>query len=140
MSANWGNSNVGDRESFNITITRGMVTDFASLTGDKNLLHADRVFAQEKGFDDCVAHGMLLASLFSRLVGMYFLGNDNMYLSQTAEFRKPVLVGDVVTVAGEITEKLESVSLLRIKTTITNAQGEIAVLGEAKVGDRHYGG
>lgn len=139
MSANWEHIKAGDKESFNVTVTSGMVSDFMALTGDKNPLHADRTFAQEKGFEDCVVHGMLLAGLFSRLVGMYFLRNDAVYLSQNSEFRKPVLVGDTITVAGEVIEKLESIAMLRIKTTITNAQGEIAVSGEAKVGDKHYG-
>ncbi len=133
MSVDWSKINVGDEASFEVTVTEGMVSGFVGVTGDDNPLHTDEPFARALGFPKKVAHGMLVGSLFSTLVGKHFLGDDNLYLSQSLTFRKPVLVGDTVCVRGVVTEKIESAKILRIETTIASAGGEVAIRGEAQV-------
>ncbi|MEK7524458.1 MAG: MaoC family dehydratase [Patescibacteria group bacterium] len=132
MSAEWPNISVGDEASFEIMVTEDMVSKFVEVSGDDNPLHADSSFAVLKGFSKKVAHGMLLGSLFSRLVGRHFFGDDNLYISQTLQFRKPVLIGDTVLVKGVITDKIESAKILRIRTTIESG-GTVAISGEAQV-------
>lgn len=133
MSVDWSKINVGDEASFEVVITEVMVSKFVGATGDDNPLHTDGSFAAAKGFPKKVVHGMLLGSLFSRLVGKYFLGDDNLYLSQTLQFRKPVLVGDTICVRGVVRDKIESAKILRIETTIESTGGEVALRGEAQV-------
>lgn len=130
--AGWSKINIGDAASFSVTVTDSMLAAFAGITGDNNPLHADGAFALAKGFPKRVAPGMLLASFFSRLAGKYFLGDDNLYLSQTLAFRKPVLLGDTVTVKGIVKDKIESAKILRIETTVESG-GAVAVSGEAQV-------
>ena len=132
MKTSWEKINIGDKELFEVEITQEMVSKFVEVTGDDNALHTDESFAQAKGFNNKVVHGMLLGSLFSKLVGKHFLGDDNLYLSQNASFRKPVFIGDRVIVSGIIKEKIESAKILRIETTITGSSG-VAVTGEAQV-------
>lgn len=132
MNAKWSTIKVGDEVTFEVTLTEAMVSKFVEVTGDDNPLHTDASFAAAKGFPKRVAHGMLLASFFSRLAGKYFLEVDNLYLSQTLQFRKPVLVGDAVLVKGVIKDKIESEKILRIETTIESG-GVVAVSGEAQV-------
>lgn len=132
MNANWLKINIGDQSFFSVTITEAMATKFVSVTGDNNLLHIDESFAKKKGFAKRVVHGMLLGSLFSTLVGKHFLGDDNLYLSQTLQFRRPVLLGDTVLVKGVVQDKIESAKILRIKTIIESG-GEVVLSGEAQV-------
>lgn len=129
----WEKIKIGDQASFTITITSKMIKYFIALTGDNNFLHTDDSFARSKGFSKRVAHGLLLTSLFSRLVGKYFLGDHNLYLSQNVSFKKPVFVGDKVLVTGRVENKTESINVIIIKTMILFTDGTIAASGEAMV-------
>jgi acyl dehydratase len=67
---------IGQKKSFEVVVTESMVDDFAKLSGDNNLLHMDENYAKSNNFKGRVCHGMLLASFFSRLAGMYIPGKN----------------------------------------------------------------
>ena len=89
-------------------------------------------FAQSSGFKNRVCHGMLLSSLFSRLVGMYIPGKYSLYFSQTLDFVNPSIINDTITVVGKVISKTESTKLITLKTTIKNSFCNL-VEGNAKV-------
>ncbi len=65
---------IGSVHSFTRTITHDDVLKFAELSGDLNPLHLSEVFGRSSQFGKNVVHGMLTASLFSTLLGMYCPG------------------------------------------------------------------
>ena len=85
-----------------------------------------------KNFKTVVCHGMLLASFFSRIVGMYLPGKNSLYFSQSLNFIKPAFVNDTVTVSGKIIAKSNSTKIITLKMSICNIETEL-VSGEAKV-------
>ena len=93
---------IGLTKQFQIAITESMIDDFAKISGDYNPLHMDEKFAQSRDFKNRVCHGMLLGSLFSRLIGMYVPGKYGLYFSQTLNFVNPTIVDDTVTVTGKV--------------------------------------
>ena len=109
-----------------------MIDEFAKISGDYNPLHMDEKFAQSKDFKNRVCHGMLLGSLFSRLVGMYIPGKYSLYFSQTLDFVNPSIINDTVTVIGKVISKSEFTKLITLKTTIKNSFCNL-VEGNAKV-------
>jgi len=123
---------IGLTKQFQITITESMIDDFAKISGDYNPLHMDEKFAQSRDFKNRVCHGMLLGSLFSRLIGMYVPGKYGLYFSQTLNFVNPTTVNDTVTVTGKVISKNESTKIIKLKTTIKNSS-HVLVDGEAKV-------
>ena len=123
---------IGLTKQFQITITESMVDDFAKISGDNNPLHMDEKFAQSRDFINRVCHGMLLGSLFSRLVGMYIPGKHGLYFSQTLNFVNPSTVNDTVTITGKVISKSESTKIIELKTTIKNSS-HVLVDGKAKV-------
>ena len=123
---------IGLTKQFQITITESMIDDFAKISGDYNPLHMDEKFAQSRDFTNRVCHGMLLGSLFSRLIGMYIPGKHGLYFSQTLNFVNPSTVNDTVTITGKVMSKSESTKIIRLKTTIKNSSHDL-VDGEAKV-------
>jgi acyl dehydratase len=123
---------IGLTKQFQITITESMIDDFAKISGDYNPLHMDEKFAQSRDFKNRVCHGMLLGSLFSRLVGMYVPGKYGLYFSQTLNFVNPTTVNDTVTVTGKVISKNESTKIIKLKTTIKNSS-HVLVDGKAKV-------
>ena len=68
------------------------VIDFARVTGDNNPLHLDAAFAAQTPFKRPIIHGMLGASVFTKVLGTEFPGHGSVYTGQTLEFLRPMFV------------------------------------------------
>ena len=123
----------GLQTKFVIKIDESMIKEFANICGDHNPLHVDQKYAEQTMFGKRVCHGMLLASFFSRLIGMYLPGKNALYFSQSLKFISPCFINDNIIIEGEVIEKSTSTRLITLKTTITNNTGNRLVDGEAKV-------
>ena len=124
---------VGQKANFFKKIDFALVNDFAKISGDFNPLHMSEEYASTTNFGKRVCHGMLLASFFSQLVGMYLPGKNSLYFSQTLNFRNPCFIDDNITIEGEIIEKKSNVKLITVKTTIHNQDGKCLIDGIGKV-------
>ncbi|MEK7551819.1 MAG: MaoC family dehydratase [Patescibacteria group bacterium] len=123
---------VGDSYSFSEIVTADKVYEFARLTGDYNPLHVNLKFGKRSIFGNNIAHGMFVASFFSKLIGMYCPGERSLYLSQTLNFRKPVFFNDKITVNGTVTDKADSFNIVSIKMEISK-EGIVLVDGIAMI-------
>lgn len=107
------------------------------MTGDLNPLHLDEMLAKKSIFKGRVAHGLLIASLISTVLGTKLPGPGTIYLSQNIKFNKPVRIGDVITATVEIKEiinrKESKPPIIKLKTFCTNQKNEIVLEGEAVV-------
>ncbi|HEV7348289.1 MaoC family dehydratase [Telluribacter sp.] len=72
--------------------TQADVEAFAQVTGDNNPLHLDSDFAAATPFKRPIIHGMLGASVFTKVLGTEFPGFGSVYLKQTIEFMRPMFV------------------------------------------------
>ena len=124
---------LGLKKSFEIEITDSLVNSFAELSGDFNPLHTNKDYAISNGFGNKVCHGMLLASLFSRLTGMYLPGKGSLFFSQSLNFISPAFIDDKVTVEGEIVKISRSTGMVTIKTIIKKENNIRLITGDAKV-------
>ena len=123
----------GLRESFELQITELLVDEFAKNSGDFNPLHIDSTYAESTKFKKKICHGMLLASFFSRLIGMHIPGKHALYFSQTLNFLEPCYIEDYIKVEGELLDKSMATRIITIKTSIFNDSGKCLVDGIAKV-------
>ena len=123
---------IGKVICFNRKITLKDVEAFALLSGDKNPLHMDEAFGRNSKFKKNIVHGMLCASLFSTLVGMYCPGKNCLYLGQSLQFKLPLFHDEAVEVRGTILEKFDALKIIKMKTEIIRSK-EIIVTGEARV-------
>jgi 3-hydroxybutyryl-CoA dehydratase len=125
---------VGDNASFSKTITESDIHSFSSYTADFNPIHVDEVYATTsslgKKMGGRIAQGMLSASLFSTLVGMFIPGKGALYVSQTCYFKRPVKIGDTLRAECEVVEKMDK-NRVRLATRCRNQHGDIVVEGEA---------
>ena len=124
---------LGYTKNFSVKINEEMLNNFANISGDFNPLHMDEQHAKATQFKRRVCHGMLLASFFSRLIGMYIPGKFSLYFSQSLNFRAPCFIDDEITITGTVTEKHNSTKMLTLKTTIFNQNENCVVDGIAKV-------
>ena len=125
---------IGLTESFETTITDQQLMLFEQITGDCNPLHNSETFAKEKGFPGKVAYGMLTASFLSTLAGVYLPGENSLIHSVEVKFTKPILVGDTITITGEVKEKNEHFPVFTMNVTMVNQRGEKVLRGTMKVG------
>ena len=125
---------VGDTASFSKTITESDIHSFSAITADFNPIHVDEVYATTSALGrkmgGRIAQGMLSASLFSTLVGMYIPGKGALYVSQTCNFKRPVKIGDTIRAECRVVEKLEKFRI-RMITTCSNQRDEVVIEGEA---------
>jgi len=124
---------IGQTETFELVITESMLDDFARLSGDYNPLHMNENYANSTIFKRRVCHGMLVASFFSRLVGMYIPGKNALYFSQTLKFIHPCFIDDTLKIEGKVLDKSESTKLITLKTSVFNDMGKCIIDGQAKV-------
>ena len=124
---------IDDKIEFTLQVTEKMTESFAELSGDYNPIHIDQEYASKTKFGKKICHGMLLASFFSRLIGMYIPGKNALYFSQSLNFKNPCFINDKITIVGLVIEKKSSTQMIKLKTTIKNLKNQIILDGEAKV-------
>lgn len=115
-----------------IKVSDEMVTEFAKITGDDNPLHLDEKFASKTQFGRRIAHGMLIVSLISKVLGKDFPGAGTVYVSQSVKFRKPVYIGDTVKIHVEVKDINVDKRRLFLNTIVTDMDKEV-ITGEAEV-------
>ncbi len=126
----------GMHESFLVRITEDMEDAFRNMTGDVNPLHKDDTYAYEIGegkFRGHISFGMLTASFYSTLVGVWLPGKYSLIHSLDIKFQKPVYEDDELTITGEIIEKQEALRLIIINAEIRNQNRQIVSKAKIKV-------
>ena len=89
---------IGMEASITHTVTAQDIADFARVSGDINPVHLDEAYAATTPFKQCIAHGILTASYISAVFGTKLPGPGSIYISQTLNFKAPVLIGaEVIT-------------------------------------------
>ena len=125
---------VGQTASFAKTISESDVYGFAGLVGDFNSAHLNQVEAEKGIFGRRVAHGMLVGSLISTVLGMKLPGSGTIYLEQNLKFRRPVYFGDTATATVTVAEVIdEAKGIYRMDTDVTNQNGDVVTEGYAVV-------
>lgn len=128
---------VGMKASFSKIFTKEMEDSFRIISGDDNPLHKDDEFARQISngkYGKHVSFGMLTASLYSTIAGMYLPGKYSLIHSfDELSFLRPVFEGDELTVEGKITDKDVDLRLIRIKVSIKNQNNKIVSRARMKV-------
>ena len=124
----------GQIETFSVAVTEEMQASFLVTTGDINPIHSDESYAKGRGFKGRLVYGMLTASFYSTLVGTLLPGEKCLFHETEIKFRKPVLIGDILTITGECIEKNDTFKLLTIKAKIRNQNQELVSSAKLKVG------
>src|SRR5579862_6163467 len=96
---------IGDTASLVRTLTEKDIQVFAIMSGDINPAHVDTEFAHSDLFKKIIGHGMWGGALISTVLGTQLPGPGTIYLGQTIRFKRPVGIGDTLTVQVTAIEK-----------------------------------
>lgn len=124
---------IGDKALLRKAFTEDEVFQFANISADKNPLHLDKDFGEASVFGQRIVHGMLVASLFSGLIGMELPGEGSIYLGQSLTFKAPVAIDEQVTASVEIINIREDKPIVTLRTVCINSEGRVVIEGEAVV-------
>ncbi|MBV9616767.1 MAG: MaoC family dehydratase [Ktedonobacteraceae bacterium] len=124
---------LGAQATLSRVITEHDIVLFAEVSGDKNPLHLDAVYAERSLFGKRIAHGFLIGSLISAVLGNILPGPGSIYLGQTLKFLAPIHVGDEVTVLVKVVAVREEKRIVTLHTQCSNQHGTVVLSGEATI-------
>lgn len=116
------------------SFTQEQVNEFCNISGDFNPLHWDEDFAATTPFKKPIIHGALIASVFSKVMGMDFPGSGSVYLKQVSEFKRPLYVGQTYRTFFQVASINELKHTAEITTQVFELErGKLMVDGIASV-------
>ena len=124
---------IGMTSSYEKTVTANDIEVFAGVTGDTNPVHLDAEYAATTPFKARIAHGMFTGGLISAALAMDLPGPGTIYLSQDLQFKRPVCIGDQLSVVLTAIEKHSEKPIVTLSCEVTNQDGKAVVIGTAKV-------
>ena len=121
------NVKIGQKFTYKKIVSSSMIQSYASLIGDKNPLHYK---SKRKSNSKIYAHGMLIGSLVSTLLGSHFPIKNNLLLSINLNFKKPVLPNQKVKVVAAIAGKSDYKNIIMLKINIYQVK-KLLIVGDA---------
>lgn len=124
----------GQVYTHDFSFSQDEVNRFAEVTGDKNPVHLDPEYAAKTMFKRPIMHGMLSASLFSKVFGTLFPGEGTIYLKQSLSFLKPMYVDTKYEAVFTVKDVIGDKNRATIETLIKDkSTGNVCTSGEATV-------
>lgn len=113
-------------------ITQEWIAQWAGATNDFNPIHLDDAKARAMGHDGVIAHGMLSATVVTRIAAAW-LGGPNRLRESAVKFARPVYPGDRLTFRGQVTEVERKCGETKVKWIymVTNAGSASVLEGSA---------
>jgi 3-hydroxybutyryl-CoA dehydratase len=127
------NIKMGEKASFEKTISETDIYLYAGITGDLNPAHINQAAAEQTMFKGRIAHGMLVSGFISAVLGMYLPGPGTIYLGQELKFMAPVRIGDTIRAEAEVIEIIPEKNRIKLKTTCYNQENKVVIDGTATV-------
>lgn len=124
---------VGQSFQKDFFISEELGQSFAQISGDYNPVHLDEEYAKGTMFGKRIAHGMLLGSYISGILGNDFPGEGTIYLKQDMKFMKPVYYGDKITISVTVLEMDDARNRMTLETNCYNQGSELVLAGTALV-------
>ena len=124
---------IGMQATLSRLITEDDIRLFALVSGDNNPIHLDAEYAERSLFGKRIAHGFLIGSLISAVLGNDLPGPGSIYLGQTLKFLAPIHIGDTVTVTVKVVALREEKRIVTLHTQCCNQHGTFVLSGEATV-------
>lgn len=129
---------LGSEYNLDFSFNQEDVITYSAITGDANPLHLDEEYATTTIFKKPIIHGILGASVFSKVLGTLFPGDGTIYISQSLRFIKPMYVNVSYKASFVVVDLIKDSGKALIITSILNEEGELVTTGEAWIKNKKY--
>ncbi len=123
---------IGMTDVYGKTLTDADIVMFSGISGDINPVHLNHEFASETMFEGRIAHGMLIASFISTVIGTKLPGPGCIYVGQSLRFKAPVKTGDTITARVTVTKLIPEKKFVELRT-VCIVGDKTVIDGEATV-------
>lgn len=124
---------IGESATLTRTLSKDDIALFAVMSGDINPSHLDQPYAEGSALHRIIAHGMWGGALISAVLGTRLPGAGTIYLAQDLRFRKPVGLGDTITVTVTAREKRPEKHVVVFDCRCVNQNQDEVISGAAQV-------
>lgn len=114
-----------------IEVTEAWIKKFIDLTGDIAPVHTNQEHANAMGYAGKIAHGLLVTSMFSRILGMHLPGKNTVLHQVTTQMKGPVFIGDKLHYTVAVSKLVPSVKTVALSLKVVNQSGTLINSGEA---------
>ncbi|MDO8527439.1 MAG: SDR family oxidoreductase [Deltaproteobacteria bacterium] len=114
---------MGESKSFCVMIDQKLVQSFADFSGDYNPIHVDAGVGSRSEYKGCIAHGALLLSFVSRMLGMELPGPGCVILRQEVQFPKALKAPAEILVEAKLVHFNEERKDGKVEVTVSSHQG-----------------
>jgi len=128
-----GSPQVGDRARRTRRVRSRDIELFTELTGDRNPVHYDPEIAAASRFGAIIVQGGVTSGLLNAVVAEDLPGPGSVFLETHWRFLAPVRPGDEITAEVEVVETRNDKPVVRLRTTVTLADGTLVLDGDAVV-------
>jgi acyl dehydratase len=126
-----GAPEVGRRAELTRKVTKEDIKMFSAISGDRNPLHYDEELAKTTKFGGIIVQGGVTSAILNAVVAEKLPGPGTVFLHVEWDFKAPVRPGDEITGAVEVMKVRTDKPLTELKTTVTLADGTVALEGRA---------
>jgi acyl dehydratase len=116
----WDKYLVGMELSWSFHFSERDMEAFAALSQDYNPVHLDNSFAQSKGYEAPIIHGLLLSTQMSRLIGQELPDKHAILTGIKMDFLQPCFANNLLIFHAELISKSEAALFLEFKCKIMN--------------------
>jgi hypothetical protein len=117
-----------EKHSFELRILPEDVESFGQASGDYNPLHFNDAFAQARGFEKRVAHGLIANSVLSKYFGTEFPGPGTLFMSFCYKFFRPLYLDTPYRVMVSIPYSVEKKGIYYAVAKVCDAQDNLCLV------------
>lgn len=123
---------VGQSAEISRFVDNELIGKFAEVSGDNNPLHTDDEYAARSPFRGQIAHGALVASFVSCVLGNELPGPGAVFQGMDIRFFKPVRPGDTV-IARATVDSIDIKTRMVEMACVCTVNGETVMEADAHV-------
>ena len=124
---------VGDIYETTFIITRLQEQQFMDLTGDVNPIHLNADAARAEGYQAPIVHGMLVASIIGKVIGMEFPGQGTVNIHRAFDFIRTMFVDERYILRLRITNIDIATHIAEMKFSIKNSNNKVCLTGFTRI-------
>ena len=114
-----------------VLIGEEQVRSFVALTADNAPVHVNADHARSLGYDGPIAHGILVGSMYSQILGCELPGSNTVIMKFTLDMLKPVSVGETIEYQVTVSRLFEATRSVALTLSARDSAGEQVSRGTA---------
>ena len=133
---NFSDFKIGDYIFFSMKFSRSDFEKFKDLSGDNNILHYDKEYADQTIFKKPILPMHMACLPLSRIAGEYFPGEPSLYLQHSIKAIKPTFYDEELIYSAVVKDINYVLRVMILNVLVIRNESEVAIEGQMHVQSR----